>query len=122
VRTKISVSVEPSDTLERTILLVVKLPVTDTLPVNCWVLSKLFPNTLDPLEYTIEDVICCTFNVWATTCPVTVKEPVIIWLPLNWFEPVVAKEGLLIPLPSPINEPEKIDPVSAPVTDRDPVI
>jgi hypothetical protein len=38
--------------------LTAKLPVTDTLPVNCCVLPKLFPNILLPLEYTIEEVTC----------------------------------------------------------------
>jgi hypothetical protein len=54
------------------------------------VLPKVFPNILEPEEYTILEVTCCTFKVCAITCPVTVKDPVTAWLPLNWFEPVVA--------------------------------
>ena len=30
-------------------------------------------------------------------CPVTVKEPVMVWFPLNWFEPVVANTVLSLP-------------------------
>ena len=33
-------------------------PVTLTEPVNCCVLDKLLPNTLEPLEYIMEEVIC----------------------------------------------------------------
>ena len=59
------------------------------LPVNCCVLDKLVPNTLLPQEYTILEVTCCTFIVWATICPVAVMQPFIVKLPLPNTEPVM---------------------------------
>ena len=83
-------------------MLVVKAdPVIETDPVNCCVLVKLFPKIFEPEEYTIEEVIVWTTNVWAVIVPVnsafepvmfcvTFNEPVMAWLPLKLFEPVVA--------------------------------
>jgi hypothetical protein len=40
-----------------------KLPVILTLPVNWWVLDSRLPNTVDPVMYSLEDVISWTISV-----------------------------------------------------------
>jgi hypothetical protein len=60
------------------------------------VLLSWLPNIVDPVTYSVLEVIICTLSVWAVIVFVTVNEPVIVWLPLNLFEPVVANEPLSI--------------------------
>ena len=57
----------------------------------------IVPKCVDPVTKSTEDVIVCTIRVCAVIVPVEVNdplcniEPVIVWVPINVFEPVVAK-------------------------------
>ena len=72
-------------------------PVIKTLPVNWWVFESKLPFTEEPVIYSCEAVIVWIINVWAVIVPVDTKlplwfiEPVIVWVPINTLEPVVAK-------------------------------
>ena len=52
----------------------VKLPLTETDPVNCCVFDGRLPNMFEPLLYSTEDDITDTTNVCAVKVPATVKE------------------------------------------------
>ena len=77
-------------------------PVINTDPVNTWVFDKSLPNLFEPLEKTTLDVTVCTTSVCAVNVPVDVNEPdkntdpVIFWFPLKLFDPVVAKDPVLL--------------------------
>ena len=71
-------------------------PVVSIEPVNVWVSSLLLPNKLEPLSNIIEADVISVKNSCAVILPATTKVPpivvfpVIVWLPMNVFEPVVA--------------------------------
>jgi len=77
--------------------LTVNEPVTLTDPVNCCVFTTEFPNTLDPLLYSTDDVIVCTTNVCAVNVPadvilpVVARDPVTVKLPDMTALPVYGK-------------------------------
>jgi hypothetical protein len=54
------------------------------------VFAVVFPKILEPLEYVMEDDMVLTNKVCAVIVELTVKDPVIDWLALKLFEPVVA--------------------------------
>ena len=69
---------------------IVNDPVIKTEPVNVCLLFKSQPKLLDPLEYIMLEVTCCTFKVCAIIWPVTVKLPVMLCVSLKLLDPVVA--------------------------------